>query len=661
VNDETGEMTPSGDDSLKGRIAELEEKLAAHGRDRLSGRTGVVVTTLDEGRIVQASESFAQLSGYAREELLGRATSELGLWRNAADRARAVERLAALGGRASMHFVIQRRDGTPCEIAAQMEMMKLGDEQCVVTFVEELAPDWMQRLVREQEESLDFILQNAPVALFTTDGDGILKTSAGSGLWRLGVRSGELVGKSALDLYATVEFRLSDGLLISVAEVLRRVLAGEVIAGRTDVSGVIFENWISPLRDPSGGIAGIVGLSLDVTDRVVLEMQLLHSRKLEALGRLAGGVAHDFNNMLSVILGFSELLLEETGADDSRRAELEEIVAAARRSSELTGQLLAFGRKQVLRPRPLDLRSMLSRLDRMLRRLIGEHIEIVTRAPDDVPCAFADEGQLEQVIVNLALNGRDAMPRGGKLQFSLGEANVAEPEARRRGLEAGRYLVLSIGDTGSGMDPETLSHIFEPFFTTKQSGQGTGLGLSTAYGFVRQSGGDIEVESARGLGTTFRIYLPATVQRARAPVDAAGGRPLMGNEVVLVAEDEAMVLHLASELLRRAGYRVIGAQSAAEALEMASADRSIDLLLTDVFLGDLPGTELAARIARAHPELRTVYMSGYQGEETPEPLLQKPFTASSLLHAVRIALDGDGEGVYTADGGQSPAAPRSPD
>jgi two-component system cell cycle sensor histidine kinase/response regulator CckA len=293
----------------------------------------------------------------------------------------------------------------------------------------------------------------------------------------------------------------------------------------------------------------------------------------------------------------------------------------------------------VLRPRPLDLAALLARLDRMLRRLIGEHIDVITRVPPEVPCALADEGQLEQLIVNVALNGRDAMPRGGKLHFSVGEAILAEAEARRRALAPGRYVVLSVGDTGAGMEAETLSHIFEPFFTTKQPGQGTGLGLSTAYGFVRQSGGDIEVESTPGHGTTFRIYLPATEQRAAAAQEVVDGHPLIGNEVVLVAEDEAMVLHLATELLRRAGYHVVGAQSAAEALDIASRPQAIDLLLTDVFLGDLSGQELAARIASARPTLRTVYMSGYSAEEVPEPIVQKPFAAASLLRAVRNALD----------------------
>ena len=631
-------MTPSDQESLQARIADLERQLSEL-RGASASQSILVVTTLREGRILQATEGFAFLSGYRREELLGHTTVELGLWRDPSDRARAVQRLAAQGGRGTSRFVLRRRDGAPCEIVSQMETVAIGGEQVVVSAIELPAAELSPRSAREREESLDFILGNAPLTFYTTDRNGILTMSAGKALSRLGLKPGELVGKSVLDLYGAVPVRLADGSAITVAEVFRKVLAGEVISGRSELSGVILENWLSPLHDPTGAVSGLIGMSIDVTERSVLEAQLLHARKLEALGRLAGGVAHDFNNMLSVILGYSEILLEESAPEDARRAELEEIVAAARRSSELTRQLLAFGRKQVLRPRPLDVGALLARLDRMLRRLIGEHIDVVTRAPKEVPCALADEGQLEQLIVNMALNGRDAMPRGGKLYFSVGEAMLAEMEARRRSLVPGRYVVLSVADTGAGMDLETLSHVFEPFFTTKQPGQGTGLGLSTAYGFVRQSGGDIEVESGSGHGTTFRVYLPATEQRVAAPLAAGDGHPLMGTGAVLVAEDEAMVLHLATELLRRAGYNVLGAQSAAEALEIASRPQAIDLLLTDVFLGDLPGQELAARIASARPELRTVYMSGYSAEEVPEPLVQKPFASASLLRAVRDALD----------------------
>ena len=632
-------MTESDHESLQARIAELEQQVSKLREEELRSPAALIVTSLADGRILQASEEFAELSGYRREELLGRTTVELGLWRDPADRDRAVKRLAAQGGRGNSRFVIRRRDGTPHEAVGQMETLSMGGDQVVITALELQPGDGRARNVREREESLDFILSNAPLILFTTDREGILAFDAGKALASLGIKPGELVGKSIIDLYGALPVQLADGSAISVAEVFRRVMTGEVISCRAELSGIILENWLSPWQDPSGAIGGMIGMSIDVTERSTLEAQLLHARKLEALGRLSGGVAHDFNNMLSVILGYSEILLEEAAEEDPRRAELEEIVAAARRSSELTRQLLAFGRKQVLRPRPLDVGALLARLDRMLRRLIGEHVQVVTRAPKDVPCALADEGQLEQVIVNVALNARDAMPRGGRLYFSVGEAFLAEMEARARQLPAGRYVVLSVGDTGAGMDAETRSHIFEPFFTTKAPGQGTGLGLSTAYGFVRQSGGDIEVESTPGHGTTFRIYLPATEQRAAVLPEASDGHALIGNEAVLVAEDEAMVLHLAIELLRRAGYSVVGAQSAAEALEIASTSQAIDLLLTDVFLGDLPGHELAARIASARPALRTVYMSGYSADEVPEPVVQKPFAAASLLRAVRDALD----------------------
>ena len=631
-------MTDGERDSFQARIAELERQVLEL-RDGEKPHVALVVTSLPDGRILQASEGIAELTGYRRDELLGRTTLELGLWRDPVDRVRAMQHLAAQGGRGTARYVVRHRNGTPREVVGAVETISMGGQQVAVTALDLLPDDLPARAIRERDESLDFVLENAPLVLYTTDREGVLTFDGGKALATLGLAPGELVGKSIIDLYGAVPVRLDDGSTISVAELFRRVMTGESISGRVELSGRVLHSSLSPWQDPSGAIGGTIGMSIDVTERAALETQLLHARKLEALGRLAGGVAHDFNNMLSVILGYSEILLEESAADSGRRAELEEIVAAARRSSELTLQLLAFGRKQVLRPRPLDLGALLARLDRMLRRLIGEHIDVVTRVPGDVPCALADEGQLEQLIVNMALNGRDAMARGGKLYFSVGEARLDETEARRRQLAPGRYVVLSVGDTGAGMDAETLSHVFEPFFTTKQPGHGTGLGLSTAYGFVRQSGGDIEVESARGQGTTFRIYLPATEQRASVLPETKQGHALVGTEAVLVAEDEAMVLHLATELLRRAGYSVLPAQSAAEALEIAASAQEIDLLLTDVVLGDLPGKELAAQVSSARPRLRTVYMSGYSADEVPEPFVHKPFAAASLLRAVRDALD----------------------
>jgi len=375
--------------------------------------------------------------------------------------------------------------------------------------------------------------------------------------------------------------------------------------------------------------------------------QLTQSQKMEAVGRLAGGVAHDFNNMLTVINGQSEELLTHVDNRDAREG-LEQIREAGERAASLTRQLLAFSRKQVLAPRALDLGDVVANMGRMLRRLIGEDIRLVTTVDPGVRRVLADPAQIEQVLLNLAVNARDAMPRGGELRIAVSHIAIQSPRIGRHGrVDAGQYVMLAVTDTGCGMDADTQTHIFEPFFTTKEAGRGTGLGLATVYGSVAQIGGAIEVESAPDRGTTFRIFLPG-VDAVAEPAVVTRAPVAQGTETVLLVEDEAMVRNLTVSLLRKNGYLVLEAAGPDEALEIGrSYHRGIDLLLTDVIMPDMNGRDLADNLLNARPGMKVLFMSGYSDERIDVhgmngagvAFLQKPFSRESLTRKVRETLE----------------------
>jgi len=381
------------------------------------------------------------------------------------------------------------------------------------------------------------------------------------------------------------------------------------------------------------------------------QAQLAQAQKMEAIGQLAGGVAHDFNNLLTVIGGRSTLLLQKLRPDDPARKDVELIVTTAQRAASLTRQLLAFSRKQVLDPKPINLNTLATGLAPLLTRLIGEHIEIVILPGSDVGSVMADPGQIEQVIINLVVNARDAMPDGGTLTIDLSSREVPEDglPAHGRRVPPGAYVALRIRDTGCGMDSATLARIFEPFFTTKGPGKGTGLGLSTVHGIVHQSGGYLAVESAPGRGTTFTIYLPRLREQARA-ADSPKGSPhdlVGGTGTVLLVEDDEELRQLSSEILRASGYTVLETGDPLEALTISDrGDRAIDLLLTDMLMPAMRGPELAERLRAACPGLRVLFMSGYVDDRGGAPpaggsgqaFLPKPFTPHDLTTKVREIL-----------------------
>jgi two-component system, cell cycle sensor histidine kinase and response regulator CckA len=423
-------------------------------------------------------------------------------------------------------------------------------------------------------------------------------------------------------------------------------------------SGEVFpgEVQLSYLKARDGRITGVVGQIRDLSERLLaetrrseLEAQLLQAQKLEAVGRLAGGVAHDFNNLLTVILGYGEMALEDLQAGHPHHSLLKGICDAGNRARNLTRQLLAFSRKQVLEMQRLDVNTVVGGFEKLMRRVIGEDVLLKMALREAPVRVTADPSQLEQVLMNLAVNARDAMPEGGVLAIETGIVELdADDLSKKPGIEPGPYAMIAVSDTGVGMDRETLPQIFEPFFTTKESDRGTGLGLATSYGIIKQHGGDITVYSEPGRGTTFKIYLPMDLEEEAAePRVAERRKPLMGTGTVLVVEDDPMVLRLACDLLRLAGYQVLQAANPAAALKEArSYGKPIDLILSDVILPGLKGPDMVEKVREIHPQARVVYMSGYAQDaishngllEDDDLFLPKPFTAWSLREKVAEAL-----------------------
>jgi PAS domain S-box-containing protein len=444
-----------------------------------------------------------------------------------------------------------------------------------------------------------------------------------------------------------------------------RVMAGHPFTGfettRVRRDGTLLDVSIStaPLHDAEGRPAGLVAIYTDISERRRAEEELRQSQeelrqaqKMEAVGRLAGGIAHDFNNLLTAILSYSEMLLGELPAADPMREDLEQIRQAGTRAAELTNQLLAFSRRQLLQLRLVNLNDSVTAVERILRRLIGEDVELRLELAPNLRLTRADPGQVEQVLLNLAVNSRDAMPAGGRITISTSNAEVGEGAAARWGrLEPGAYVTLTVRDTGTGMSPEVQERIFEPFFTTKEQGRGTGLGLSTVYGIVKQVGGDVFVSSAEGSGSLFTIYLPSADGASEPIVPGVPALPVRGGaETILLVEDEQLVRHLAREILVRNGYQVLEAADGLEALRAAQRfDGPIHLMLTDVVMPRMSGRELVEQILPLRPEMRVLYVSGYseeaiarQGQLTAGiELLPKPFTPGVLTAKIREILDRD--------------------
>ena len=507
---------------------------------------------------------------------------------------------------------------------------------------------YAENALRESEERYRFLAEHSRDMLARLDPGGRFVYVSPACRAMLGVEPEQLLDTPFADL---CEAEDADAVR-AAHERLRDARDAEITSTRmrhADGREVWCETTHQAIVDAeSGNVTGFLIVARDVTERRRLEEELRHVQKMEAVGQLAGGVAHDFNNLLTAIRGFSDVLFQSIRADDPRRGDVLEICKATDRAATLTRQLLAFSRRQVMRPEPLNLNTVVTDLARILQRLLGEGVTVSTRLDEDLAIVRADPGQMEQVLLNLALNARDAMaPAGGTLRIET--ANVDMPAAPDSRHAPGRYAVLRVSDTGVGMTAEVRDRLFEPFFTTKERGRGTGLGLSMVYGIVTQSGGFITVDSTPGQGATLAIHLPAAgtgADTARRPASRARTVPAAGG-TILIAEDSEGVRMLAERILRDEGYTVLAARDGVEALEVARAhEGTIDLLLTDVMMPRMNGGELARAFAAERPDTLVAIMSGYMDEhalrrtlDNPEtPILQKPFSGATLVERVRAIL-----------------------
>ena len=509
---------------------------------------------------------------------------------------------------------------------------------------------WVTASWRENRQLFFSTLSGIADAVLATDREGRITFLNPVAETLTGWHSREARGRPASEVLKLVDEFGREAAQNPIERALRdRVMAAvdqhTVLVSRSGTE-VPIEHSASPVRDDGGRVRGAVLVFRDISKRRQLEEQASHSQKMEAVGRLAGGVAGDFNNVLTVITGYAELLRAEVPANGSLHRFVDEIIYAGERAAALTRHLLAFSRGSTAQPRVIDLNTVVSNMEPMLRRLLGQNTELILFPASGLGRVKADPAQIEQVIVNLASNSRDAMPEGGKLVLETANVELDEgPGSKNLGLPPGAYVMLAVSDTGVGMDPETRSRLFEPFFTTKAPGKGSGLGLATVYGVIKQSDGQVTVYSQPGCGTIFEIYLPRVTESITPVVRATSAK---GSETILLVDDEEGVRRLVCAILRSNGYDVLEAVNGPGALTVFEKNaHKIDLVLTDIVMPQMSGLELGSQLAEQSPSLKILYMSGYRdnpigtGGDTPHAFLHKPFTPDTLLAKVREVLDAE--------------------
>jgi PAS domain S-box-containing protein len=601
------------------------------------------------GRILSANPAMLRLTGYSEPEWQGRSLSEFLSESTRHEFADYLERIIQ-HGHAEGFMRIVTKDGK--ERVLQYENVLQGarsGNRHVFGVAHDVQRKWAENALRISVSRLEALLNNIPDIAWMNDDQGRF-TAVNEAFARfLDRRRPDIIGKTVFDLLPhelAVSSRGEDRLVLATGESLQ--VSNEFV--RPDGRRTLFETIKTPIRTEGGRPSGTVGIARDITERRRLEEQLVQSQKMEAVGRLAGGIAHDFNNLLTSILGYCDLVLSQVDEASPLRPDIEEIEKAGQRAAALTRQLLAFSRKQIIEPRVVALNDIVLDASKMLRRLIGENIDLVTALDPGLWHVRADPGHIEQVLVNLAVNARDAMLQGGRLIIETKNVQFYEPyPSAHSQAAAGPYVLLAVIDNGVGMDAETQRHIFEPFFTTKERGKGTGLGLATVYGIVKQNMGDIWVHSETGKGSRFEVYLPRVeeaVQAIEAPLIAEDVP--RGSETLLLVEDEDAVRALVARVLRSHGYQVLMAANAEQAEKVSSSFGGIiHLLITDVVMPRTSGPRLAESLLAVRPQMQVLYISGYTDAAVAEhgglrsevALFQKPFTPASLARRVREILD----------------------
>ena len=589
------------------------EERARHGAV-LEASLDAIVTIDHAGRVLEFNPSAERMFGYARADVLGRDMATLIVPPRLREQHRAgMEQYLATGeGKVfgqRLETTALRADGSEFPAEITIAKIALHGTPVFTGFVRDLTERKnAEAALQDAESRLRTVVAESPIVVFALDTKGVFTVSAGKGLAALGRREGEAIGSSVYDLYKDYPEVLAN---------IDRCLAGEEFSASVEIGKLSFEAHYTPVRNAQGEVVGIFGVATDVSDRRELEFQLRHAQKMEAVGRLAGGVAHDFNNLLTVIRGQCDVALAKMDPGDPFRGSMEEVQKAAARGVLLTRQLLAFSRKDVVSPEILDIGDVVRGMESMILRVIGEDVRLVTRTGQWPLHVRADRGQMEQVLANLAVNARDAMPRGGELIIEVSAIDLKrEGSPLATELAPGPYVALTVEDEGCGMSSEVMAHVFEPFFTTKEQGKGTGLGLSVVYGIVQQSGGDILVESEPGRGTTFRILFPRIAAPDAAPGETGApetGLPAArGEGTILLVEDEAAVRAVARDFLQVFGYDVVEACSGEEALALFESRRGTWRgVVSDIVMPGMSGVELARRLVELDPGIRVLLVSGY--------------------------------------------------
>jgi PAS domain S-box-containing protein len=621
----------------------------------LTSPDAINLNRVEDGTYIDINEGFTALMGYTREEVLGKSSVELGIWHNPQDRRRLLSELKARGHVKELEARFVRKSGEVGVGLMSARILRFGGEDVILSITRDITDrKAAEDALRESEEKYRLLVEHAGEAIFIAQ-KGMLRFVNRRTEQLSGYTSEELIAKPFQELVHPDDralvldhhFKRLKGIKMPPRYSFR-ILDRSGVARWVELNAVLIEWQGQPAT--LNFLHDITGRKQAEEEKARIESQYRQFQKVEAIGRLAGGVAHDLNNLLTPIIGYSELLSGDLALGDLRRDSIQQILRAAYGARDLVHQLLAFSRKQTLKYQPVNLNKTVRGFEKLLRRTIREDIDLRIVASPDIRTIMGDIGQIEQVLMNLFVNAQQAMPQGGRLTIETALVALdAAYSAAHHNIQPGRYVMLAVSDTGRGMDQETMEHIFEPFFSTKGD-QGTGLGLATVYGIVKQHGGHVWAYSEVGRGSTFKVYLPVSEQSpAQSAAEEEAAPQMQGSETILLAEDNDQVRILAEAVLKRQGYTVLVADRGAEALNLLKAHTGkVDLLLTDVVMPDMNGKALFEKAVVVQPGLKVLYMSGYTDDviasrgvlDEGVRFIQKPFTVRALAAKVREVLEG---------------------